>query len=150
MDGCPVEVPKLISVQSTVIACSHCGAWVVRYPSFMGEFDDFFQCEKCGCSAIKIRDGRPYSHRSRRWDWVVGSFKESFTDIPYWDWNTVVCDPPLKELDWDAIEQWYQEHNIYRIFIGAPDMTIEQDGNVTHVIVESPAEISQGNYPPIR
>lgn len=116
-NDCPVKAPKLLKAKSTVETCASCGAWVERYPSFLGENDGYWQCDKCGSTAVKIRDGRPYSIKSRNWSQIVKWFNEGFTNIPEWDWNTIETEPPMKELDWNAIEGWYRSQNIYRMFI---------------------------------
>lgn len=136
MDDCPVKAPKLLSVKSTKVLCACCGAWAYRYPTFIGD-DDFFQCEKCGCTSIRNLEGRPYSNKSRQWEWIVSQFNEFFTDIAYWDWDTVVTDPPMKELDWQAIEAWYRSKNIYRMFIEPPQVEIEQTGQNSYKVTVS-------------
>ena len=134
MSECPVPTPKLISAKSTVITCGHCGAWVERYPAFMGEFEDFWQCEKCGYSWIRIREGRPFSRKSRKWDWIVKEFNDLWTDIPHWDWDTVITDPPMASVDWAAIETWYRSMNIYRMFIEAPPIEMVQTGDHSYTV----------------
>lgn len=114
---CPVPAPKLLKANSTVETCASCGAWVERYPSFMGENDGFWECEKCGCTSMNIRDGKPFGRKSRRWSEIVKMFEESYTDIPYWDWDTIETEPPMRDLDWSAIEAWYASQNIHRVFI---------------------------------
>lgn len=116
-DNCPVQAPKLLKAKSTVETCSSCGAWVERYPSFLGESDSFWECEKCGCTSVNIRDGRPYSQKNQRWGEIVKLFEETYLQIPYWDWDTVETDPPMNTLDWAAVEAWYRSQNIYRVFI---------------------------------
>ena len=49
-----------------------------------------------------------------------------WTDIPEWDWDTVETDPPMKEIDWSAIEAWYRSQGIYRVFLYAPHIEIEE------------------------
>lgn len=116
-DECPVKPPKLLRAESTVETCSSCGAWVERYPSFLGESDGFWECEKCGCTSVNIRDGKPFAKKSRRWADIVEMFNDLYLDIPHWDWDTVVTDPPMRELDWSAIEAWFRSQNIYRVFL---------------------------------
>lgn len=124
-DNCPVQAPKLLKAKSTVETCASCGAWVDRYPSFYGESDGYWECDKCGCTSVKLRDGRPFSKKSRKWDEVVQVFEECYLDIPQWDWNTIVTEPPMITLDWGAVEEWYRSQNIYRIFINV--------GTVEHI-----------------
>lgn len=114
---CPVPAPKLLKADSTVETCASCGAWIERYPTFLGESDSFWQCEKCGCTSVKLRDGRPYGPKSGKWAQVVSMFEDAYLDIPYWDWDKVEAEPPLQSLNWEAIEQWFESQNIYRIFI---------------------------------
>lgn len=116
-EECPIKAPKLLKAQSTVETCASCGAWVDRYPSFMGESDNFWQCDKCGCTSVKLRDGRPYGAKSRQWAEVVQMFEESYLNIHPGDYSTVETDPPMASLDWQAVEKWYQSQGIYRIFI---------------------------------
>lgn len=126
LDGkCPVKTPKLISAESTVETCYSCGKWIQRYPSFMGDDDDFFQCEKCGSTATRSRKGRPYGPKSKHWEFVQKQFNELFLDISPFDRDTVKSDPPLGSLDWEAVEQWFRSNNIYRIFIGVQVEVVE-------------------------
>lgn len=114
LEGCPVKPPKLLKAESIVESCDSCGLWIHRYPSFLGEDDGFFDCDRCNCTSVRLRDGRPYGPKSKQWDQIVKWFEECFTDIDSSDWDTVETDPPMKSLDWDAIEEWYRSHNIYR------------------------------------
>ena len=57
---------------------------------------------------------------------IAKSFADMWTDIPEWDWDTVETDPPMKELDWSAIEAWYRSRGIYRVFLSAPQVEIEE------------------------
>ena len=122
--SCPVPAPKLLKAQSTVETCASCGAWVERYPSFLGESDNSWQCEKCGCSSVKVREGRPYGPKSSQWVEVVKMFEDAYLDIPHWDWDTIQTEPPMQSLDWEAIERWFRSQNIYRVFI-SPFITVE-------------------------
>lgn len=108
----PVKAPKLLKANSLVETCASCGTWVERYPEFMGE-SEFWQCDKCGNTSVKVRQGRPYSKKSRNWGWINAQFIELFDSIAYWDWDTIVTDPPMKELDWKALDEWYQSRNMY-------------------------------------
>ena len=118
LDGkCPVKTPKLLSAESTVETCASCGKWIQRYPSFMGDDDGYFQCEKCGNTSTRSRAGRPYGPKSKHWEWVLRQFNELFLDINPFDRDTVQSEPPLSELDWDAVEKWFISNNIYRSFI---------------------------------
>lgn len=116
-DDCPMKAPKLLKVKSLVETCSSCGAWVERYPEFLAG-DYFWECEKCGCTSVKIRQGRPYSKKSREWENITNQFNELFLDIPYWDWDSIETEPPMKSLDWVAVEQYFNSQNIYRVFMG--------------------------------
>jgi hypothetical protein len=112
-NACPVKAPKLIKANALVETCASCGAWVERYPEFFGDDDRFWQCDKCGNTSIKIRQGRPYSNQSKQWAWIVEEFEKLWDGSPYWDWETVVTEPPMKDIDWKAIRDWYHSQNIY-------------------------------------
>lgn len=117
---CPVEMPKLLRAPSIVETCASCGAWVQRYPAFLGEAQEFWQCEKCGNTSTRRRQGRPFGPKSKMWPRVLEEWENRWDSIPPWDRNgsVVVCDPPLASLDWQAIEDWYASQNIYRMYIG--------------------------------
>lgn len=68
--------PKLLKCESYVETCASCHSWVERYPQWLGEMDKSWQCEKCGCSSVDIRVGRPYGPKSREWDWIEKLFYE--------------------------------------------------------------------------
>lgn len=123
LEGCPVQTPKLLKAKSTVVTCASCGAWSYRIPTFMGT-EDMWDCDKCGNTSCYERQGRSYSSKSRRWDDIVKSFNDVWTDIPHWDWDTVETEPPLKDIDWAAIEAWYRSMNIYRTFIELPQIEV--------------------------
>lgn len=125
-DDCPVKPPKLLRADSVVETCASCGAWVERYPEFMGESDGFWECDRCNCSSVKIRQGRPYGPKSKEWAWVQEQFNMLYLDIAPPDRSTVLCDPPLESLDWNAVEEWFRSHNIYRVFIGVSVEVIEE------------------------
>lgn len=115
---CPVSAPKLIKAKSLVETCASCGAWAERYPEFFGEADNYcWQCEKCSNTSVKIREGRSYGAKSREWENIVKQFNELFLDITPDYWDSVETEPPMKDLDWQAIEAWYRSQGIYRIFI---------------------------------
>lgn len=118
LKDCPVAAPKLLKADSLVETCASCGAWVNRYPAFFGESGCDWGCDKCGCTSVKIRDGRPYGPKSRQWEHVVAEFNELYLDIAHWDWDTIVTEPPMRELDWAAVEDWLRSRNIHRVFIG--------------------------------
>lgn len=128
MDGRPVPAPKLIKAYSIVETCWRCGAWAGRYPRFWGDDDGFWQCERCGCTSTRLREGRPYSRKSRQWGQLEKQFNELYTDIPHWYFDTVITDPPMAALDWEAIEAWFRSNNIYRMFIEAPTIEVVQTG----------------------
>jgi len=114
---CPVQPPKLLRAESRVETCAHCGAWVERYPAFLGSNDGFWQCERCGSSAVEIRDGRPYAPKSKEWKWVVAQFNKLYLHIAPWDRDTVTTDPPMNSLNWGAVEAWWNEQGIYNVYI---------------------------------
>ena len=133
MDECPVSAPKLISAKSTKVICARCGAWSYRCPSFMGT-DEMWDCDKCGNTSCYEREGRPYSVKSRNWGWIEQQFNELYLDIPYWDWDTVATDPPMKDLDWKAVEAWFRSQNIYRIFLEAPQIEVVKTGENSYSV----------------
>jgi hypothetical protein len=124
-DDCPVKPPTLLRADSIVETCG-CGKWIQRYPAFMGDDDSFWQCEKCGRTWINRRPGRPYGPKSKEWAWVQEQFNKLYLDISPFDRDTVLCDPPLESLDWQAVEEWFQSHNIYRVFIGVSVEVVEE------------------------
>lgn len=111
-DERPVKAPKLLSCQSLVETCASCGTWVERYPEFL-QGDYFWQCDKCGNTSVRIRQGRPYGKKSREWANIVERFEEMFDSIPYWDWETVVTEPPMKTLDWKGLNEWYHSRGMW-------------------------------------
>lgn len=44
-------------------------------------------------------------------------FEDNYLDIPHWDWDTIVTEPAMQNLDWEAIEEWFRSQNIYRVFL---------------------------------
>lgn len=110
----PVQTPRLLKVRSTVVRCASCGMWITRFPSFFGAFEGFFHCEKCGRTGIVEKEGRPYGPKSQQWDWIVDEFNHLFFGLETWDFESVVCDPPLESLDWKAIDDWFHSKNIFR------------------------------------
>ncbi len=122
---CPVPAPKLLWASALKERCGSCHRWVQRYPEFMGEADGYWQCEHCFCTSVLIQQARPYSLKSREWEQIVEWFEDCWTDIPPMLFNTVRTEPPLSEIDWQAIEAWYRSQHIYRWFITAE---VENDG----------------------
>jgi len=117
---CPIATPTLLKAPSIVESCASCGKWVHRYPAFLGEILEVWQCEKCGNTSTKCRPGRPYGPQSKQWPTILSEWADCWTNIAPWDRNesVVVCDPPLASIDWWAIEEWYASRQIYRMFIG--------------------------------
>ncbi len=126
MSECPVQAPKLITAKSTVVTCGSCGAWAGRYPSFFGEDDGYRQCDKCAIHQSVSATGDHIAASHAFGGNIAKSFADMWTDIPEWDWDTVETDPPMKELDWSAIEAWYRSRGIYRVFLSAPQVEIEE------------------------
>lgn len=126
--NCPVPAPKLLKAESTVETCASCGAWVQRYPTFMGDDDSFWQCDKCGSTSVKLRKGRDYGPKSKHWAWVNKQFQELYLDIFPGDRDTVVTEPPMSALDWQAVEAWFRSHNIYRSFIAVTAEVVTEGG----------------------
>lgn len=110
---CPVAAPKLLKAKSTVVLCSNCKAWITRYPTFLG-YDDMDHCERCGCTSVIMREGRPYGPKSGLWDWIVAEFREVFSHLDTWEFESVICDPPIESLDWKAIDDWFNENDFHR------------------------------------
>ncbi len=74
--------PQLIWAASTVYICASCGAWLGRYPAFLGTLGDKGdQCYRCGSSYCKTRRGRPFSNRSDRWIEISRQFRENYESI---------------------------------------------------------------------
>lgn len=115
-DQCPVPPPKLLKATSLVETCGSCGAWVERYPEFVGNEIEW-QCDKCGATWVNVRQGRPYGPKSKQWELVTEWFNDLYLDIHPDEWDTVTTDPPMESLDWQAIEAWYRSQNIYRMHI---------------------------------
>lgn len=74
------QYPKLLKVQSEVIRCNGCHAWVIRVPQFTG-FEDDWQCERCGCTSTISQIGRPFAPKSRSWESIVAEFRW------WWDYS---------------------------------------------------------------
>ncbi len=99
---------EVIRIHSIVYHCNGCGKWEGRYPLYMSDLGEW-HCEKCGCTSVKIREGRPYGPRYRDWDKLVSWFWEYACPE---DYETVDFDPPVdvvKELEevWERdIDEW--------------------------------------------
>ena len=67
-------IPTIIP--SNVWRCSGCKAWRGRVPFW----DDFLgygeQCEKCGCTSVTGRPGRPFGPKSKTWAMDVEALNE--------------------------------------------------------------------------
>lgn len=61
---------RVILIKAHVITCYRCGAWLGRTPLIYGDGDKGDFCWKCGCTSVRVREGRPYGPRSRHWDWL--------------------------------------------------------------------------------
>lgn len=131
----PFPTPRLIKAYARKEKCYRCHAWVDRYPSFMGDRDDFWECERCGCTSMYIEDARPYGPNSRKWFQVCEWWEDLWRDLPPWDFDTVECDPPLSSIDWSVVADWYEERGITHIYIGAPIMDITKDGDNEYSVV---------------
>lgn len=129
---CPVPMPKLLKANSLVETCASCGTWVERYPVFL-DGDYFWQCDKCGNTSTKVREGRPFAPKSRDWKIIVERFEELWTMIPQWDWDSIVTEPPMKSLDWNAIREWYESQNIYGAVVY---FEVDETGNISENPVE--------------
>lgn len=95
---------KLIWASSTVFRCSNCSVWILRFPDFMGyPFDKGYQCERCGCTSVRLSVGRPYGTKSK----ALAEFqKEWDEDEDFWiKWvsgmefyDTIKTIPPLEAI----------------------------------------------------
>lgn len=112
INKCPINPPKLLSVKSTKIICTSCGSWVGRYPTFSGS-DDYWQCERCGCTYLEFKNGRPYGKKSKEWEAIVILFNETFYQIREDEFDTIICNPPLEAIDHELIIKWLAENRIY-------------------------------------
>lgn len=101
----PIAAPKLLKANSTVETCASCGMWVERYPDFL-DSEGFWQCEKCGCTSVKQRPGRPYGPKSKEWHWINERFNDLFIYFAPGDFDAVETDPPMQSLDWKAVKAW--------------------------------------------
>lgn len=118
---CPVPTPKLISCKSTVELCGSCGAWIRREPTWMMS-DLGGECprEGCGGTSVRHREGRPFGKKSRHWELITSWWEEMWHDLPpdREILESVTTVPPLKDVDWAAVESWYRSRNIYRLYAG--------------------------------
>ncbi len=89
------EKPRLLRCDSLVVTCASCGAWLDRYAAFEGD-EWHWDCPKCGSSNVKIRDGRPFGPKSRKWPDIVKSFDELVQYLPPHINEIVICDPPIR------------------------------------------------------
>ena len=138
----PFPTPQLIKAYARKEECARCHAWVERYPSFMGDRDDFWECDRCGCTSMYIKDARPYGPLSAKWPQILDWWDEMWRDLPPWDFDTVECDPPLSSIDWPKVAEWFLANGITHMFIGAPSMDMSQDENgVTTIIVHESGAI---------
>ncbi len=126
-EECPVQTPKLLKCESTVETCGICGKWVTRYPDFVGN-EGFWECEKCGATHVQLWAGRVYGPKSKQWPLIVEWFNDLWLDIPPDLRDTVVTDPPMESIDWEAIEAWYRSQNIYRVHISIGSLQMEVEG----------------------
>lgn len=89
--------PELLVAYSTVWTCSSCGAWAGRFPKFLDD-DGFWQCDKCGCTSVNIKEGRPYGPKSKDWDWIKKKFDECYGYMHPADFVTVRTSPSMKSM----------------------------------------------------
>ena len=59
-----------------VVNCYSCGAWLGRLPPYYGSGDKGDYCHKCGGTAVKTREGRPFGRRHRDWEWMLKECEE--------------------------------------------------------------------------
>lgn len=88
---------KVLKLESLVEVCSSCGAWVERYPEYLGEDDNFWQCDRCMCTSTTIRQGRPYGPKSKEWSHLMEQLEELWPHMTPYDFRGIVTDPPLPD-----------------------------------------------------
>lgn len=66
-------------------------------------------------------EGRPFGKKSRNWEAISNQFNKLWTSIPYWEWDTIETNPPMKSLDWKAINEWYHSKGMYGAVTIPPD-----------------------------
>jgi hypothetical protein len=68
----------------------------------MGEpFDKGYECEKCGCTSVNLRPGRPFGPKSAQWKDVLLAWNEYYDFIlgiirDFGCWDIVKTEPPLE------------------------------------------------------
>lgn len=90
------EMPKLVSAESNVMTCASCGTWYERYPAFMDGDSKGDQCDRCGCTSFKVREGRPYGPKSKDWKWILEAFEKTWKYFDPEEAELVITDPPLQ------------------------------------------------------
>lgn len=90
------KIPDPIAIKSTVWTCNHCKAWICRVPQWCGD-DGIGECDKCGCTSIVGRDGRPFGPMSQWWEIYVKHFRE-FVDLGMFDPNDVCRESLLRSV----------------------------------------------------
>jgi len=91
--------PTLLLAESYVYTCASCGTWAFRVPKFLDD-DGYWQCDKCGSSTLKMREGRPYGPKSRHWEWIENQFDQIVNSLPGEFLEGVKTDPPLEANTW--------------------------------------------------
>lgn len=69
---------KIVGIKSHVVTCYSCGAWLGRAPLWYSEGDKGDFCTKCGSTAVRVRDGRPFGKKSKDWEWLLKECLELF------------------------------------------------------------------------
>lgn len=91
--------PQLLLAKSYVFTCTSCHSWQGRIPQFWGQdLGKGYQCEKCGCTSVNIREGRPYGSKSKAWEWVKPEFEKLWRFVIPYDMDTVITKPTLEEM----------------------------------------------------
>lgn len=92
------EAPKykLLKAESIVITCNCCGHWLNRGPAFLG-YEGEWNCERCNCTSIRIRPGRPFGPQSREWEWINKVFNEMCKYFDSEEMTMVTTDPPFRK-----------------------------------------------------
>lgn len=76
---------KIIWASSTVFRCTSCKTWIIRYPDFLGDpFDKGWECEKCGCTSVRLSKGRPFGIKSKEMELFQDEWSENEDSFIRW------------------------------------------------------------------
>lgn len=76
------------AIKSTVITCNACGHWLGRVPLYESEGDKGDCCDRCGCTSVRLRNGRPFGPRYRYWPALIERLADGFK---WWTWPEQVA-----------------------------------------------------------